>query len=146
MSSFVLYPCTFLTAWGVTVLSLWLLARYAGAYLLDRPGGLKKHTHAIPALGGCGIFIGLVASLILVRLLTNFPTGTLHSLRGIIWGGVLIFGMGLLDDFKKPAGLPIGCKLFLQACATACLIHYGIVIRVVPNVYLAYVLTFLWVV
>ncbi len=146
MDTFVLYLCTCLIAWLCTTGALWILPRLAGSYLLDAPGGLKHHGRAIPALGGSGILIGLVSSLVFIRLVTHFPTGTLHSLRGILWGGTIIFLMGMLDDFKKPQGLPIRAKLTLQAAATLCLIHYGIVIRVFTSPWLAYPLTFLWVV
>ena len=128
------------------MIALLLLPRLTGSHLLDAPGGLKKHARAVPVLGGSGILVGLVVSLILIRLLTNFPTGTLHSLRGIIYGGTIIFIMGLLDDLRKPKGLPVWMKLSLQAAATGCLIYYGIVIRVFTTPWLAYPLTFLWVV
>lgn len=146
MNTFVLYLGALLAAECGTLAALLLLPRVAGAYLVDVPGGLKKHAAPVPVLGGCGVLIGLSISLVLIRLLTNFPTGTLHSLRGIMWGGALIFIMGLLDDLKKPQGLPVWIKLLLQFAATGCLIYYGIVIRVFTNAWIAYPLTFLWVV
>ena len=146
MNTFVLYLGALLASWSGTWMGLRVLPPLIGTHLLDEPGGLKKHARAVPALGGSGIFMGLVVSLILIRLLTNFPSGTLHSLRGIIWGGAIIFVMGLLDDFHKPHGLPIWAKLSLQAAATGCLIYYGIVIHVFTTPWLAYPLTFLWVV
>ena len=146
MHMFVLYLCTLGIAWVCTAAMLWLLPRLRGSWLLDVPGGLKCHKNAVPALGGCGILAGLIASLIFIRLVTGFPTGTLHSLRGILWGGSIIFIMGLLDDLHKPQGLSVWAKLFLQAAATLCLIYYGIVIHVFTAPWVAYPLTFLWVV
>ena len=146
MNTFVLYLCT-LAVSGVTAFcTLAVLQRKAGRFLLDKPGGLKTHTRAVPTWGGCGILVGISVGLILVRLVTHFPTGTLHSLRGIIWGGLLIFGMGLADDLRKPAGLPVWAKLLLQAAASGILIYYGIFIRVFTSAWIAYPLTFLWVV
>lgn len=146
MENFVLYLFTLTAAFGCTLAVLPILARIIGPYLLDKPGGLKTHSRAVPIIGGCGLFFGLAAVLIFIRLVTDFPSGTLHSLRGIIFGGAIIFLMGLADDLHKPDGLPVWAKLLLQAAATACLIHYGILIRVFPSPFIAYPLTFLWVV
>ncbi|WP_428048905.1 MraY family glycosyltransferase [Candidatus Avelusimicrobium caledoniensis] len=146
MGRFVLYLFTFCASFACTRAALPLLARTCALRLVDKPGGLKTHAHDVPVLGGCGIFAGLCATLILIRICTQFPTGTLHSLRGIILGGALIFVMGLCDDLRKPQGLSVWTKLLLQMAATACLIYYGIVIRVFPSPWLAYPLTFLWVV
>lgn len=145
MNVFVLF-LAFAVAWVVTRLSLPVLARYTGKYLLDAPGGLKHHAAAVPVLGGCGIFIGMTAALVCIRLTTNFPSGTLHSLRGIIWGGLIIFTMGLLDDLRKPQGLPVWIKLLLQGLATACLIYYGILVRFIEIPWISFPITFLWVV
>ena len=146
MENFVLYLFTLTAAFGCTLAALPVLARVLGPCLLDKPGGLKTHGRAVPVVGGCGLFFGLAAVLIFIRLITDFPSGTLHSLRGVILGGAIIFIMGLIDDLQKPAGLPVWAKLLLQAAATACLIHYGILIRVFPSPFIAYPLTFLWVV
>ena len=146
MATFVFYLLSVSVSALCTLAALPLLARGVGKHLLDKPGGLKKHATPVPVLGGCGIFIGLVAALLAVRFTTQFPSGTLHSLRGIIWGGSIIFIMGLWDDFKKPKGLPVWAKLLLQAAATVCLVKYGIMIHVFPCVWISYLLTFLWVV
>ena len=146
MGRFVLYLFTVCTAFACTYAVLPGLSHIFGKYLLDRPGGLKKHTNAVPVLGGCGIFAGLLIALFAIRFTTQFPSGTLHSLRGILLGGSIIFIMGLWDDLKKPQGLPIWSKLLLQAVATVCLIRYGIVIHAISPVWISYPLTFLWVV
>ena len=146
MKIFVLYASGFVTAWLITAFALPLIRSIAGAWLTDKPGGLKQHTGTVPIVGGCGILLGILGSLILIRLCTNFPSGTLHNLRGILLGSALIFTMGLADDFTKPRGLPVWLKLLLQAVATAALIHYGVVIQAVQSAWIAWPLTFLWVV
>ena len=146
MGKVVLYLFTLCASLACTYAFLPLLTRWIGRYFLDRPGGLKTHAGPVPVLGGCGIFLGLSVVLVCIRLTTQFPTGTLHSLRGIILGGALIFAMGLWDDFTKPKGLPVWIKLLIQAAATACLIHYGILIRVFASPWISYPLTFLWIV
>ena len=146
MAQFVLYLFTGCISFACAYAALCVLARAVAPHFLDRPGGLKKHTQAVPVLGGSAIFFSLVTVLVLIRLSTQFPSGTLHSLRGIILGSTLIFGMGLWDDLHKPQGLPVWAKLLIQALATGCLIYYGIVIHVFPSPWISYPLTFLWVV
>ena len=98
MELLVLYFIALITAMAVTAGSVPLLRRTLGRFLTDRPGGLKTHIQEVPMLGGCAIFAGTVAGLMLIRLITDFPTGTLHSLRGILGAGTLVFALGLLDD------------------------------------------------
>lgn len=140
----VLYLLTFLCAAALTAGVMPLLVRGLSPLLTDRPGGLKTHARAVPMVGGCAVFAGTIASLVLVRLVTNFPTGTLHSLRGILGGGTLIFILGLLDDLRKPKGLPVWLRLLVQAGAGALLIYYGVYVQIFSCAWLNYVLTFLW--
>ena len=146
MENFVLYVLCFVTAWVLSAAALPLLRRTVSRYLLDAPGGLKTHAAPVPVIGGCAILVGVLGSLILIRLCTHFPSGTLHNLRGILLGGGLIFCMGLADDFTKPRGLPVWLKLCAQAVATAALIRYGVKIEAVQTPYLSWLLTFLWIV
>ena len=140
----VLYFIAFAGAAVVTTASLPLLGRTLGKFLTDKPGGLKTHTKAVPMLGGGAIFAGTVVSLVLIRLITNFPTGTLHNLRGILGAGTLIFVLGLLDDLRKPKGLPIYLRLLVQAAACATLITYDVYVQVFASAWLNYAVTFLW--
>lgn len=146
MDVIALYALSSSVAFLITLSSLPLLRKFLSPYLLDAPGGLKTHSKSTPTLGGCGILLGTVISLILIRLISDFPTGTLHSLRGVLLGGILIFTMGIIDDYKKPVGLSVSIKLIIQALATACLVYYGIVIELFGVGWLAYTCTFLWVV
>ena len=140
----VLYFIAFVCAATVTTVGLPLLRHTLGPFLTDTPGGLKTHAKAVPMLGGGAIFAGTVAGLILIRLITNFPTGTLHSLRGILGAGTLIFALGLLDDLRKPKGLPIYLRLLVQATACATLITYGVYVQIFTAAWLNYAVTFLW--
>lgn len=146
MPTFVLYLLCAAVSFALTSLALPLLYKWAAPAFLDAPGGLKKHAHAVPVLGGCGILAGIVGSLVFIRFTTAFPSGTLHTLRGVIIGGGLIFLMGLADDFKKPKGISVSLKLFIQALATAALIYYGVAIHAFTSPWVSYPLTFLWVV
>ena len=146
MEFFVLYLLGFIAAWIGTSVALPLLRRSCGAYLADTAGGLKTHQGTIPTVGGSSLLIGILGSLILIRFCTNFPSGTLHNLRGILIGGAIIFGMGLADDLTKPKGVPVWLKLLLQAAATAALICYDVRVEAFQNPWISWPLTFLWVV
>ena len=146
MKTFVLYLLCMLTAGVITAVSLPLLRRLSAGKLLDAPGGLKQHRGSVPVLGGSGILIGTLASLVLIRFCTAFPSGTLHNLRGIFIGGACIFALGLVDDFKKPKGVSVATKLLVQALAAGALIYYGVSIHAFTSPWISWPLTFLWVV
>lgn len=147
MEPFVLYTFACTMAGIVSAGTIAILRRVASAKLADKPDNqLKCHTRTAVTAGGSGILAGLIVSLVLVRLCTQFPTGTLHNLRGILLGSLLIFSMGLLDDFTKPLGLPIWLKLLLQVAATGALVYYDVCIHLFSVPWLDYPLTFLWVV
>ena len=145
METLYLYLLTALISCVVTALVLPFLRLYLGRYLRDVPGGLKKHAAAVPVVGGSAILLGLCASLVFIRLTTAFPSGTLHSLRGILLGGLLIFALGLADDFNKPQGISITLRLLGQATAALLLIRYGIHVSLFDCPVLSYTLTVLWV-
>lgn len=145
METLYLYLLSALIACAVTAGSLPLLRKYTQSFLLDIPHGLKKHAQPVPVTGGCAVMLGLGASLAFIRLTTAFPSGTLHYLRGILLGGLIIFALGLWDDLKKPKGISIALRLAGQALAALFLILYGVHITLFDCPVLSYVLTFLWV-
>src|SRR5438552_19052687 len=96
----ILYLFTFSTA---LVLSFILTpaARSAAIVLniIDHPTStIKTHKEPVPYLGGAAIFLAFSFSLLWIRVITSFPTGTLRSLRGLLIGGGIIFLLGLVDD------------------------------------------------
>ena len=145
MSKNFLYIFTFIFAFAISYFSISPLKKLAQKYLLDTPTKLKNHTGNIPLCGGAIIACGFFCSLIILRLLTNFPTGTLHNLRGLFLGSAIIFTLGLIDDFKKPKGLNPYIKLLFQTLAAVILIHYDIKINFLSAPW-DYILTILWVV
>lgn len=83
--------------------------------------------------------------LVMVRLFTHFPTGTLYSLRGITIGCLFLTVLGLIDDIKHK-GLGFKTKFVFQLLGALVLISYDIKIRFVQPAYLGDLLTILWVV
>src|SRR5258708_38862539 len=99
-----LYLACFLTALGVSGLLTPLMRKIALRFrILDRPlSDVKTHKRPVPYLGGVAVAGGLVLALISPRLLTNLPTGTFHSRRGILFGALIVFLLGLADDIESP--------------------------------------------
>lgn len=114
---------------------------------LDAPSSsVKTHKVATPSLGGVAIWVGFAGTLVAMRFLTNFPTGTLYRLRAILAGGAVVFLLGIVDDLRKPAGVHYRAKFAVQVLAAGLLVAFGIRLRFIAPEYLAVVLTMLWVV
>jgi UDP-GlcNAc:undecaprenyl-phosphate GlcNAc-1-phosphate transferase len=112
---------------------------------MDEPSSaVKTHKVSTPSLGGVAIYCAYVGTLLLLRLWTQFPTGTLHALRSLVVGGTLVFLLGIIDDLKKPKGLGVKAKFTIQIVAAVLLISFGIRIHFITPDYIALALTLLW--
>ncbi|OGR91553.1 MAG: hypothetical protein A2992_05810 [Elusimicrobia bacterium RIFCSPLOWO2_01_FULL_59_12] len=142
-----LYLYCFLTALILSGALTPLMRRLALRFqILDRPlTDVKTHKKPVPYLGGVAIAAGLVLSLIAARFLTSFPTGTLHALRGILLGSIIVFLLGLADDIQR-YGLGIRAKFIIQLAAALCLILFDIRIKFISPRWFGDLLTILWVV
>lgn len=145
MSNLFLYFFVFVFAFALSYFSINPFKKLAQNYLTDSPTKLKNHVGNIPLCGGAIIAFGLFGSLIILRLLTHFPNGTLRNLRGLFFGGFIVFTLGLIDDFKKPKGLSPYVKLLFQILAACILIHYDIKMNFLPAPW-NYILSVLWIV
>lgn len=138
------FALAFAFSFVLTFISTPFLCKSLGKYLKDTPTALKNHQGIIPLVGGISVMFGFLVSLIIIRFTTDFPTGTLHNLRGIFLGTVIIFILGLIDDIRKPKGLSAITRLVFQALAAGCLIYFNVKIQFVPEPWGA-LLTILWV-
>jgi UDP-GlcNAc:undecaprenyl-phosphate GlcNAc-1-phosphate transferase len=85
----------------------------------DLPNGRKVHTSPLPRLGGVGIFVALLVSILVSRTLPLLTGGQevfsfSRELLFVLAGFLVIFATGLIDDFRNLAAL---LKFFLQAAA-----------------------------
>src|SRR3989339_419699 len=139
------YFLTFLMAFLFSAVSVPFLRKLA-FYLdiVDIPTSpIKSHTKVMPYLGGVAVFLGFIVSLALTRLVTEFPTGTLHNLRGIFLGGTLIFLLGLWDDIRDH---DFRLKLAVEAVAAVILIIYEVKLGFqLPEVFIIF-FSLLWIV
>lgn len=145
MENFKLYAlalvCSFILSFALTPV-MRFIARRLG--IEDRPGHpVKTHKRTTPYLGGLAIYAAFAAAMILVRFFTQFPTGTLRSLRGILLGSSLMALLGLLDDIR-PLGFRL--KFLLQTLIAALLIVFGIRIQFIAPTYWGDILTLFWVI
>jgi len=115
--------------------------------LLDAPtSSVKTHTTPTPIFGGVAIWAGFAGAMLLLRFTTNFPSGTLYTLRSLLLGGTLVFGLGLADDLRRPEGLDYKPKFLVQFLATALLVLYGLRIHFIRPNWFAGAVTLVWVV
>ena len=115
--------------------------------LLDTPSSaVKTHTVPTPVFGGVAIYLGFMATMLLLRMTTSFPTGTLYNLRALMLGGSLVFALGLIDDFMRPEGVDYKPKFVVQILAAVLLILFGLRMRFISPSYVAAAVTVVWVV
>lgn len=114
--------------------------------LFDRPNEIKTHKGSVPVLGGIGIFLSFATALVLIRLSTYFPTGTLRDLRYILAGSFLILILGLADDFRKPLGLSVRFKFIMQFAIAIFMVFFGFRIKFISPDYISWVLSVIWIV
>lgn len=115
--------------------------------LFDAPtAGVKTHKEPTPVFGGVAIFAGFIATMLFLRLGTNFPSGTLYNLRALMLGGALVFLLGFVDDLKRPEGVDYKPKFLVQILAAVLIILFGMRIRFLSPSYVAAAVTLIWVV
>ncbi|ADO58877.1 UDP-phosphate N-acetylglucosaminyl 1-phosphate transferase [Paenibacillus jamilae] len=125
-----IYIIGFIMALGLALLLTPLVKKFAvkvGA--VDVPNARKVHTRIMPRLGGLGIFLAFLLSLL--AMLPFVPDGMLSSrdinfIAAFLIGGTLITLIGALDD-----RFDLNAKLkFLAQIAVACMVVFAFDIRV----------------
>jgi UDP-GlcNAc:undecaprenyl-phosphate GlcNAc-1-phosphate transferase len=91
--------------------------------ILDRPDSRKLNHEATPLLGGAAVFMGFLVALTINGIFSL-------ELGAIMIASIILFGIGILDDFKEIAA---GIKLMVQLVCTLVVIGSGIILRVIPN-------------
>jgi UDP-GlcNAc:undecaprenyl-phosphate GlcNAc-1-phosphate transferase len=123
----------------------------------DHPGKRKIHKELIPRIGGVGIFLAFLLSIIIVPLFFNlFINGTITHLLdlkyvSIFIGFSLIYFLGLVDDFYDLKAI---FKFFIQIFAAAVVTISGFVVSTITLPYIGdidlgffkYPITILWIV
>jgi UDP-GlcNAc:undecaprenyl-phosphate GlcNAc-1-phosphate transferase len=98
--------------------------------LVDEPGGRRQHPHAVPRLGGVGIFLGFVAgtgcAILAAGKASSLGDPTDFSWRWLALGMALIFAAGIADDLFQ---LRPSTKLLLQIVAALVAVWSGFTIQ-----------------
>lgn len=143
-----LFIIGFMSAFVIAFLAMPLVIRLAyriGA--VDRPDSRKVHSGSMPRMGGMAIFFAFMA-VMLFMVLTGRITG---PFVGIIYGSIIIFLVGLMDDIYQ---IRPQVKLLGQIAAAAVAIYFGVMVHFVTNPfdgwfslgYFAIPVTLLWIV
>ncbi len=112
---------------------------------IDAPtSAVKTHKEPTPVFGGVAIFIGFTSTLLLLRFMTNYPTGTLYNLRALMIGGTLVFLLGLVDDLRRPEGVDYKPKFAVQILAASLLVIFGLRIRFIDPSWIAAIISIIW--
>ncbi len=90
--------------------------------IVDNPGGRKIHAQATPLMGGIAIVFSFTAALLANMILESKEIA-------IIAGGVIVAGVGLIDDWKN---VRASYKLAIQVIVVIMLIRFGIVLELFP--------------
>ena len=115
--------------------------------VLDYPRARNVHRQPLPRWGGIGIFGGFFTAIIMLfifsspfKALLNFKSGELlKQLTGIIFGGILVFVLGLMDD-KKSIAAPV--KFCVQIIAAYIAMDYGVRISGLALPFFSHFITF----
>jgi len=101
--------------------------------IMDYPRARKVHRQPLPRWGGIGIFSGFFFSILLVyaispsfRTLLGYSYKSVVLLKefsGIIFGAIVVFVLGLIDDRKPVQALT---KLLTQIIAAYVVMDYGV--------------------
>lgn len=122
-----IFSLSLLTTLVVTPLVIKLAFRIGA---VDKPGYRKIHRTVMPRLGGLGIYLGFMVSL-LVFLELN------AQVAGIILGGTVILVTGIVDDIR---GISPWAKLSGQALAALLVIYLGgITVTLISNPFDGYI-------
>ena len=114
------YLLAFILAVGVALFVTPLVIVFAAKTgAMDEPDSRKVHKKPIPRIGGLGIYISCMVSMITVMAFADLSGELFMGVVGLIISGTLMMIVGLIDDYKN---LPAKVKLLGQIIASAVLV------------------------
>ena len=125
---------TFIVAFLVALVVTPVVKNIALHYgLVDHPSGRKVHEVAVPRIGGVAIFLSFFFPLVLLFLIRHQSEAAelLYNDRrifGFILGAIIIFFLGLYDDFKSLSSVP---KFTGQILAALVAYSWGLKITII---------------
>jgi len=163
---YIIYFCCFIISFLLSLILVPTARRFAIKHsILDKPDDRKIHLEPKPLLGGvavCIAFIGIILINLLIlffgseifsltHLIPNFLLDEIVSIKAvlpklvvILFGGILILGLGLADDIYN---LSAKTKLMGQTMVTLLLISFGIRITLfMENNLISSIITLVWII
>lgn len=153
------YVYIFLFSLGLSALLTPLAIRLSRRLgMMDEPGERKIHQTAIPLLGGAAVFVAFAAAILLNALIVHILAARgewlfsiAHGfaarkwmLSGVLLGGLLMLGLGMVDDKQDLSPL---AKLVGQILIASLAVALGLRVKLfLPNEWLAAAVTILWIV
>ncbi len=145
------FAVAFLTSRLLTPVAM-VLAEKVGA--VDRPGGRKVHGRDTPRIGGVAIALATAVAMtpgLFVPSVFQAVGRNLELLAALVWGGGMIFLLGVFDDVR---GTNAPWKFFVQGVAAAVTYSLGFKFTVIADPFggtielgvLALPITLVWIV
>lgn len=117
----------------------WIAQRFD---VLDHPGGYKRQSTPVPYLGGLAIVVGFSVAVLGAAWLLA-PASELDELAFVLGLGVILGGIGLLDDIR---GLSAWSRFAVQASAGLAAVAAGLQVEMFEIGILNALITVLWIV
>ncbi len=126
------YLWVLILAGGITYLTTFIIKFLARRFkIVDQPNERKIHTKPIPRLGGIGIYLGFVISMLAVNILAGKSQITIPPEGlAIIAGGLITLLIGVMDDLRAAkGGVPAAIKLLSLFVITFILARAGVIVN-----------------
>ncbi len=157
-----IFSFSFILSLALTPLFRKLALRFS---FLDNPEERKVHSEAKPLLGGLATYLAFTLTIVinltivailrlkpqLMNLLPDIVAGSLpgvmtirSKLLAILFGGTIVFFLGLWDDLK--GGISPSVKLAGQLLAGLVLVFMGIRVSIFLPSWLAIIITLIWII
>ncbi|MDO9464369.1 MAG: MraY family glycosyltransferase [bacterium] len=163
---YVVYFCCFIVPFLLSLILVPVARKFAISHsILDQPDDRKIHLKPKPLLGGVAICIAFIGTVLinllilffcseifsLTHLMPDFLLSEIVSIKAvlpklvvILFSGILILGLGLVDDIYK---LSAKTKLMAQIMVALLLISFGIRITLfIENNFISSIITLIWIV
>ncbi len=133
MSDIVAFLIVFLLSLRISIVLVPVAARLSSRLgIVSKPGGRRRESEPMPKLGGVVIFGGFTVAVLAAQLLPvpRMDPYEVIRLTGLLFGGVVIFFVGILDDIFDFGFLP---QAIGQILAAAIAISFQIFIEFFNN-------------
>lgn len=127
MSFILIFVTSFLSAIALTPLATYIAVRTG---VIDQPSPRRIHDKPMPRLGGLAIFFAFIVGVYFSLPYPRTDLGELERIKGLVIGCVLMFLIGLVDDYHELKSVP---QLIAQFVAALIAIGSGVLVIQISN-------------